>query len=426
MAVFKYIALDEKRGRVRGVLDADTAQEARRKLRSQRVHVQRLTRMGAGTDNKSWTAAFSRRKTDSITIATKELATLLSAGIELIEALDVLLEQLNDSALNSVYRDIRDQVAQGNPLAMALKRHPRYFNDLYIQMVAVGEASGSLGQVMTTLADFLRKQQRGSSKLVSALIYPLVTMTFGGLVTFYLLVFFVPKMEKILLQHGKTLPLPTEILLATSNFMRTWWWAIPAASVTLIILLVQWMRIPSVKYRVHKFLLRIPILGELLKKNAVMRFSLTFSILLKSGVQVLNAINIAKGLVGNLVLVEILDKVARNISEGTDISQPLKQDNVFPPTVSHLIAVGEKTGQLEEMLDRVAADYEEEIDSASQRALSLVEPVMIVGLAGDSRVHHAGYFRADYEPQQDKLAVFGDAICEGTIENSSEDSLLSN
>ena len=132
----------------------------------------------------------------------------------------------------------------------------------------------------------------------------------------------------------------------------------------------------------HKFLLRIPVLGELLKKNAVMRFAMTFSILLKSGVQVLDAINIAKGLVGNLVLVKILEDVAHNIGEGTDIAEPLKKDSVFPPTVSHLIAVGEKTGQLEEMLDRIAGDYEEEIDSASQRVLSLVEPVMIIALAG--------------------------------------------
>ncbi len=382
MAVFKYIALNEKQGKIRGILDADTAQEARRKLRAQRVHVQKLTRIGATADNKSWTSVFARRKTDTIAVATKELATLLSAGIELIEALDVLLEQLNDSTLNSVYRDIRDQVAQGNPLAIALKRHPRYFSDLYVQMVAVGEASGSLATIMTTLADFMRKQQRGNSKLVSALIYPLVTMTFGGIVTLYLLMAFVPKMEKLLTQHGKTLPIPTEILLAASNFLRTWWWAALLGILTTILLVIHWLRIPSVKYRMHKFLLRIPVLGDLLKKNAVMRFAMTFSILLKSGVQVLDAINIAKGLVGNLVLVKILEDVAHNISEGTDISEPLKKDSVFPPTVSHLIAVGEKTGQLEEMLDRIAGDYEEELDSASQRVLSLVEPVMIIALAG--------------------------------------------
>ena len=379
MAVFKYIALSDRGRKTAGVMDADTAQEARDILRARRMHVSRLERMSAEEKPRRLPAIFSRRKAEEVTILTRELATLLCAGIELVEALTVLLDQIENKKTEMVFLDLRDCVSQGKSFAEALRKHPRYFDELYVQMVGVGEASGTLGDTLDTLSDFLQQKQENRSKFIAALTYPAVTSSFGVLVVIYLLVFFVPEIRKVLPDEG--LPLPTKMLIGMSDFLSAWWWVIGLAVFLTIFTFLRALKQEPFRYAWHKFTLRIPAMGQLLRKFAVMRFTLTFSVLLKSGLQALDALRIAKDLTGNLVLLRTLDKVEQGIREGTDISAPLKESRVFPASVGHLIAVGERTGKLEEMLDRITSTYSKEIEVTQRKMLALMEPVLILSLA---------------------------------------------
>lgn len=381
MAVFKYTALSDKGGKVSGVLDADTAQDAREILRARRVHVRALERVEAGAKEKRGLHLPGRRRTQDVVVLTRELATLLRAGIELVQALTVLLEEIENRKTEVVYRDLRDAVSQGKSFAEALSRHPRYFDELYVKMVGVGEASGKLGDTLDTLADFLEQKHENSAKLVAALTYPLVTSGFGVIVVIYLLTSFVPKIKMVLTQQGRALPPPTRALIAISDFFSAWWWVLGIATIVSAVAIARLMKRKEVRYAWHKFILRIPVMGVLVRKHAVMRFALTFSVLLKSGLQVLDALRIAKELTGNLVLIRTLDGVEQGIREGTDISAPLKEGKVFPASVGHLIAVGERTGKLEEMLDRITASYSKEIEVTQRRMLSLLEPALILCLA---------------------------------------------
>jgi len=381
MGVFKYIALTDRGRKTAGVVDADTAHEARDVLRARRIHVTRLDRIGVEEKQRRLPFLFSHRKAEEITVLTRELATLLLAGIELVEALTVLLDQVESKRTEMVYRDLRDSVSQGKSFAEALKRHPRYFDELYVRMVGVGEASGTLSETLDTLADFLQQKHDNRSKLVAALTYPAVTCGFGVIVVIYLLTSFVPQVRTVLAEQGRALPTPTKMLIGISEFVMAWWWLILLVAVLSGFAFARALKKESFRYGWHRFILRLPAAGQLLRKHAVMRFTLTLSVLLKSGLQVLDALRIAKDLTGNLVLTRTLDKVERGIREGTDISAPLKEGRVFPASVGHLIAVGEKTGRLEEMLDRITITYNKEIEVTQRKMLSLLEPVLILFLA---------------------------------------------
>jgi general secretion pathway protein F len=381
MAVFKYIALSDRGQKVSGVLDADTAQEAREILRARRVHVRRLDRVEAETKTGKGLAFLGRRKAQDVVVLTRELATLLRAGIELVAALTVLLDEIENKKTEVVYRDLRDSVSQGKSFAEALGRHPKYFDGLYVKMVGVGEASGKLGDTLDTLATFMEQKHENSAKLVAALTYPLVTSCFGVTVVIYLLTSFVPKIRMVLTEQGRPLPAPTKLLIGISDFVSGWWWLIAGILVLAALAFTRALKGQSFRYAWHKFILRVPVMGVLVRKHAVMRFALTFSVLLKSGLQVLDALRIAKDLTGNLVLIRTLDRVEQGIREGTDISAPLKESHVFPASVGHLIAVGERTGRLEDMLDRITDSYSKEIEVTQRKMLALMEPALILCLA---------------------------------------------
>lgn len=388
MPVFTYKGYDQNGAAREGILDADSAKEARIQLRGMRVMVTDLVPMETltvSTARRFLPAFLQRRHRQQITLLTRQLSTMLRSGIPLASCLTALVEQAGHPDLEVVLRDVRERVTQGATLAEGLGHHPGYFNDLYVNMVRAGEASGTLDEVLARLADFNQKQERIRSKISAALAYPMVMVVFGVIVVIVLMTFVVPRIMTVI-QRGPggkkaSLPLPTEILITVSNFTGTYWWAIIGAIVAGAVLFKLMLRNSEVAYRYDAMLLRMPVLGDLFRKSAVSRFCITLSTLLKSGIPALQALTIVRGIVGNKVLERVVGEVHEKIIEGADISGPIKKSGVFPPVVGYMIAVGEQAGTLEEMLSRVAEAYDDEVEISAQKVTSMIEPLLIVAMS---------------------------------------------
>ncbi|GIW71540.1 MAG: phytochrome sensor protein [Planctomycetota bacterium] len=390
MPVFEYEALTEKGTLTRGSIDADTAREARAKLRARRVHVTRMEEVGRPGRRREAPAEGLRlrlpelrraRGAADVPIVTRQLATLLKAGIPLSDALGALVQQVESPDLERVLRQIKEDIAAGATTAEAFARHPDYFNSLYVAMVRAGEASGNLDVILKRLADFLQAQSRVKGKVSAALVYPLAIAALGVVVVAFLMKFVVPKLVATITQRGLDLPLPTRVLKTTSEFIGTWWLALALGALLLLALYQAWVRTERGRWLRDSYLLRLPIFGELFRKQAVARFATTFATLLESGIPAHESLRTLRAVVDNAVLAHTIDQVHDRILEGTDIATPLKNSGVFPPVVSYMIAIGEQSGQLEDILKKVAEAYDEEIDVTIQKVTSLIEPVIIIAMA---------------------------------------------
>ncbi|MBI3098383.1 MAG: type II secretion system inner membrane protein GspF [Planctomycetes bacterium] len=388
MPVFHYKALKDN-GEVRsGVIDADTPRDARTKLRVQNLFVTDLqTAVGAATPAEAQRTKvplpqfLSRRRLSELAVVTRQLATLLNAGITLSESLKALVEQAESKSLETALRDIRERIAGGTTFADALAFHPNYFNELYVNMVRAGEAAGTLGPILARLADYLQAQNRLRGKVVAALTYPIIMLMMGFLVMLFLLVFVVPKITQVLIQQKRTMPVPTQILIAVSSFMKSYWWLVLALLAALYALVQLIKSTDRGRLWWDTWILKVPILGTLFKKQAISRFAATFATLLESGIPAMAAIAIVRNVVDNMRLAVTLDEVRTKIMEGADISTPIKKSKVFPAVVGYMIAIGEESGQLENLLRKVAETYDEEIEVTAQRVTSLLEPCIIVLMA---------------------------------------------
>lgn len=387
MPVFQYKGIDAGGAARAGILDADSAKEARLQLRSMHVHVTELEPLSAltvGSSRRFLPKFMQKRHREEVVLLTRQLGTMLRSGIPLASCITALVEQAGHQDLEIVLRDIREKVTQGATFADALAHHPGYFDDLFVNMVKAGEAAGNLDVILSRLADFMQKEERIRAKVKAALAYPVVMIVFGILVVTVLMTFVVPRILSVLNkgpQKDAPLPLPTEILVTVSGFMGAYWWAIFGAVVVLWLMFRVAMRSEEFQYKWDRFRLRLPILGDLFRKSAVSRFCTTFATLLKSGIPALQALTIVKGIVGNMVLARVVDEIHQKIVEGADISGPVKKSGVFPPVVGYMIAVGEQAGTLEEMLERVAESYDVEVEITSQKVTSLIEPILIVALS---------------------------------------------
>ncbi|MDJ0522897.1 MAG: type II secretion system inner membrane protein GspF [Planctomycetota bacterium] len=386
MPVYDYKGLSAAGDAKTGIIDADSPREARIKLRAQNVLVTNITERSAAAKRdrkKEKILDFSKglKGKNEVPMYTRQLATLLNAGIPLAQAMSALIEQCQIPDLEAAFRDIREKLTQGHSFAESLSYHPHYFADLYVNMVKAGEASGSLDRVLHRLADYLQRQARIRNRIAAALAYPIVMIMVGVVIVIILMAFVVPKVLAVVERTGQSIPLPTQILKSSADFLGSYWY-IPAFGILALALIHRWgMRNEEYRYRKDKFMLRLPVLGDLFRKTAVSRFAVSMSTLLKSGVPVLEALRIVKDIVDNQVLARVLDTVQKRIVEGTDISTPIKRSGVFPPVVGYMIAVGEQSGQLEDMLDQVATAYDEEIEVQTQKVTSLMEPLIIVAMA---------------------------------------------
>ena len=387
MPIYEYKALKESGKIAQGVIDADTAKDARDKLRARKIHVTEMAPLRKKDERRggrlpSLPVPF-RRRVDfgELTITTRQFATLLGSGIPLAEGLGALIQQVESRAMETTLRDIRERVTQGSGLADAMAHHPRVFSDLYVNMVRAGEASGTLDEILMRLANHLQKQNHIRSKVKAALTIPVVYVVVAVGVVAFLMTFVVPKLISIFESEDVALPLVTEILIGVSAFFRDWWWGVGLGLVALWAAFFLVKRSEKGRLLHDTYALRLPIFGKLLKKDAIARFAVTFSTLLRSGIPALECLRIVQRIVNNKLLSNVLGDVHDKILEGADISTPLKRSGVFPPVVGYMIAVGEQSGRLEELLDKIAETYEEEIEITTQRITALIEPVIIVCMA---------------------------------------------
>ncbi|MFQ5843409.1 MAG: type II secretion system F family protein [Planctomycetota bacterium] len=394
MPIYEYKGFDPSGGSQAGIIDADTPREARARLRDRNVLVTDLTLSevaektgedaGERPSRLRQALRFRRRLkgASALPVYTRQLATLVRSGIPLAQSLTALIEQVEHTPIEAIYRNVREQVVRGNSFADALAAHPRLFDDLYVNMVRAGEASGNLDEVLVRLADYRVRQQKIAGRIKTALIYPTIMLVIGAGVVMFLVNFVVPRLVTIAKARGQRLPWMTQVLDGTSRFLQgnLVWVLIVLLTISMIWRYGLLSR-PQVRLWWDSTKLRLPVLGELFKKQIVSRFAVTMSTLLRSGVTVLDSLQIVKTVVSNRLMENVLGEVRTRILEGADISTPLKRSGVFPPVVGYMVAVGEQTGQLEEMLDRVAEAYEEEIESTTARALAVLEPAMIVLMA---------------------------------------------
>jgi len=383
MPVFEYKALDPRGKTVEGLKEADSAKTLRTALRRDgffltEVLGQKEAAEAARRDVSVRKWAAGRITTDDIAITTRQLAVLVGAGVPLVEALSALVDQVDHERMKRVISEVRQHVNEGSSLADAMADHPRVFTTLYINMIRAGESSGALEVVLVRLADFTESQARLRSKIIATMTYPILMMGVSAGILGVLFTFVIPKITKIFEDTKSALPWNTRFLIFFSTFLRDWWWAVLLGIGGGVWLFLRWRRTPPGRAAWDRWVLTAPIFGNLVRQIAVARFSRTLATLLKSGVPLLTALDIVKNIVGNVRLATVVEEARDAIREGESIAAPLKRSGEFPPLVYHMIAIGERTGQLEEMLGNVANAYDAQVETRIGALTSVLEPLMII------------------------------------------------
>jgi general secretion pathway protein F len=383
MPVFEYTALDKTGKSLSGVIDADSKIVARQKLRGTGIFPVEVKETAARTvDGKknifSFASMFSRVKAEEVQAATRQLATLLGAGIPLIAALEALIQQAASASLKKVLSHIKESVNEGNSFTNSLAQHPSLFSNIYINMVRAGEASGSLDVVLERLAEFGEHQQALRGRFKAALVYPIFMAFVGAAVLFYLITFIVPNITRIFTEMNQALPLPTIILISVSHFMRSFWWILLVLVICLLIGAREFIRRPHGRRIWDELKLRLILVGPINRKMALARFGRTLGSLLQSGVPLLTSLQIVRNIVNNVLIAQTIDEATGEIREGKSLYASLAKSQWFPPVVLQMISVGEQSGELEVMLGKMASSYEREVEADIMGMTALIEPVMIL------------------------------------------------
>jgi len=381
--LFEYAGFDAQGKKVAGTIEAPGKKSATQQLRTQGIFPIRLTEGSAATSGFSLFSnrfrPFARKVSpQDLAAVTRQLATLLGAGLPLDEALGTLADQLAAAPLGRALGTVRGEVLQGSELNRALARHPGIFSPLFINMTEVGEHSGTLDQVLGQLADFLEDQARLRSRMQSALAYPILMGIIGSAVLVFLITFVVPKVTRMLEDLGQTLPLPTRLLIAGSDFLAGWWWLLLLLAGVAVTAARRYAQSEAGRLKLDRLNLRLPLFGSLNLLLSTARLSRTLGTLLHAGVPLLKALAIAVNLLSNRVLRQAVEEAIDAVREGESLAEPLKRSGVFPPMLAQMAAVGERSGELEKMLSRVAETYEHQVELRIAGLLSLLEPVMIL------------------------------------------------
>ncbi len=394
MPVFEYTGLTEAGKNVRGIRDAESSKALRQVLRKDGVYLTEARAAEAGATEGEQKTGLSREvdvgallgltgvSAQDLAIATRQLATLIAAGIPLIDALSALVDQIEQPRLKRIMGAIKQKVNEGSSLADALNEHPKVFSTLYVNMIRAGESSGALDVVLVRLADFTESQSLLRNKIIGAMLYPAIMMVVGIAIVSILFVVVIPKVTKIFEDMNVTLPWTTRILIAVSSFARDYWYVLLVLLPALVFGVRHWVKTKRGRESWDRLKLRAPVFGELTRMLALSRFAKTLATLLASGVPLLTAMDIVKNVVSNTLLAEVIEHARDSIREGESIAAPLKRSGQFPPLVYHMIAIGERSGQLEEMLQNVAKSYEAQVEMRIGALTSLLEPVMIVAMGG--------------------------------------------
>src|SRR6476661_4076871 len=358
-------------------IDAPSRDEVVAQLRRQRLNVVKIDEAAQAANKKRSSGKISMR---DVVIFTRQFSTMINAGLPLVQALDILAKQSENKALKDVTRAVVFDVESGHTVADALRKHPKAFTDLYVNMVAAGEAGGILDTILMRLATFLEKNDALVRKVKGAMIYPAVIMSVAAIAIVVLLIFVIPVFEGMFASVGLALPLPTRIVIGASRFLKSYWWMVLAIGVAAGYFGRKYYATSNGKLNIDRLMLKMPVLGDVLRKSAVSRFTRTLGTLISSGVSILEGLEITAKTAGNRVIQDAIMDSRASIAGGDTIAQPLQKSKVFPPMVISMIAVGEQTGGLDEMLSKIADFYDEEVDAAVSNLLSLLEPIMIVFL----------------------------------------------
>ena len=374
MPTFTYTARAANGDLKTATMEAATRDDVVAQLRRQRMNVVKVD------ENKAVKKASGGIKMRDIVIFTRQFSTMINAGLPLVQALDILAKQSENKVLQEVTRAVVFDVESGHTVADALGKHPKAFNDLYVNMVAAGEAGGILDTILMRLATFMEKNDALVRKVKGAMIYPGVIMSVAAIAITVLLLFVIPVFETMFGSVGVALPLPTRIVIGMSRFLKGYWWAIGGGIAGGSYMLKNYYKTSAGQLNIDKFMLKLPVLGDVLRKSAVSRFTRTLGTLISSGVSILDGLEITAKTAGNRVIQDAIMASRASIAGGDTISAPLQKSAVFPPMVISMIAVGEQTGGLDEMLSKIADFYDEEVDAAVGNLLSMLEPIMIVFL----------------------------------------------
>lgn len=380
MPLFEYTALNPKGDQVKGVAEAANPFGARQKLRDSGVFPVNIREISE-ENSESKTAGFrlfEKITQGNITLFTRQLATLLNAGLPLVPSLATLSHQAANPQLKKVLVQVKKDVREGNSFVRSLSRFPHIFPVFYVNMIRSGEASGTLHIVLERLADFNEKQQALKMKIRSALAYPVLMSIIGGLVLFFMMTFIVPNITRIFDQMHQRLPWITILIIAVSSFLKAYWWVMVIGGGATFFFLRSFIRTDRGERLWHKWKLRAPLLGPLHQKIAVSRFSRTLGTLLQSGVPLLSALEISRNVINNRIMRDMLKNAEKEVEEGQPLSSPLARSNLFPPMAVEMLAVGEQSGTMEDMLFKIADASDKEVEAGIMVVTSLLEPVMIL------------------------------------------------
>jgi general secretion pathway protein F len=386
VAAFAYQALDANGRKKRGVLEADTMRQVRQQLREMglmpvEVEPAADNEQKAGQQVSRWRPV-KRVKAQDLALITRQLSTLVSSALPIEQCLLAVADQTEKPRLKKLLMSVRSKVVEGYSLAEAMADYPGVFDSLYTAMVAAGEKSGHLDQVLNELADYTEQRQHMKSQLTQALIYPLMlTLVAIGIVVF-LLVSIVPQIVENFADMGQTLPGTTLFMITISEFLQNWGLWLLVLVVAAVVAFKQWLRNDKNKRRYHRQLLKLPMIGKVIRGVSTARFARTLSILTSSAVPLLDGLRITSTVIGNLAIRDAIDEAATRVREGSSLRAALQETKLFPPMMLHMIAAGEKSGELEQMLRRTADNQDREFESLVQVSLKVFEPVLIVTMAG--------------------------------------------
>ncbi len=386
MPVYEYNALDIKGKSVSGIIDAESSPAARQKLRGSRLFPVSVKEARNASSVKKegqqrlslMMRSFSRVKPAEVAMMTRQLATLVGAGFPLVSAIDTLIPQTKSQSFKRSLAHIKDSVVEGNSFAASLALYPGIFSPVYINMVSAGESSGTIEIVLERLADIAEKQQALNNRIRSALAYPILMSFIGMAVLFFLMTYIVPSIATIFKDMNQSLPTPTQFLISASHLIKSYWWGIFIVIAGIIISIRSMRKTERGNYLLDKAILMLPGVGVLAKKLAVARFARTLGYLLENGVSMLAALDIVKNIVGNVLLSNSVAESCQEVGKGQGLGVSLAKGDIFPSLSIQMIIVGEQSGELENMLNKIADVYENEVESTVMSMTSLLEPIMIL------------------------------------------------
>jgi general secretion pathway protein F len=379
MAIYTYKGLDKKGKEVKGSVNGDNEFQAKQKLKTMKIMLLEISE--EKSKKKSSGISFGTGiNIQDISLMTRQLATLIKAKVQIVEAFSALQEQAENPTLMVILSEIKQKVNEGSSLANAFADYPKVFSNVYVNMVDAGETSGTLELVLIRLAEFSESQVKLKNRIKGAMTYPLVILIAGGLMMLFIFIFIIPKITKVFISMKKTLPLQTQICIWLSKFLQSYWWAVILGMAGGSFLFNKYIETKKGKSIWHAVLLKLPIVGGLTKMINISRFCSTLSTLLNSGVPILAAMKIVKNLIGNVHMASAVDEARVAVSEGASIVGPLIKSGHFPVMVTHMIKLGERSGELEPMLTIVAENYEDQVDAKLGGLTSIIEPIMMLGM----------------------------------------------